>query len=205
MKNSGTQSEKSKSKKVLKFNKKICVLALIALFVIALIVGLILFIGGRIESSSPVGMTEDYLKKYNKLDDSIVMNITYDFSDKVTANQENYYKVIIKRQYERLKYDIVDSYVGEDDATVNVLVTVIDLKSAYEQANSYVESHREKYFDEENNFDLTKAVDYKLAQLESASLVVDYAISFRFYKNELGKWVMQNPSDTDLLKISGIF
>ncbi len=197
--------ESKNRKKSFKVNKKVCAIIGVAVVVILLVVGICLFVKGRVTASSPKGMAEEYLEKYVKLDDSIVSNITYEFNDKLTAEQEQFYTSVIKRQYEKLSYSVSDCVEEEKEANVTVMITVTDLKSAYDQADAYVESHRNKYEDKDGNFDTTKAVNYKLDQVEKASETISYSINIQFFKDDLGKWVMQNLSDADLKKLSGTF
>ncbi len=189
----------------LKFNKKTMILIGI-IIVILLIIGLIIGVmRKKISSSSPVGLTEAYLEKYNKVDKSLTSKITYPFSDKLNSYQEQRYKEVIKNQYRKMKYNILDEYVGELDANMNVQVTVIDLKEAYDKANSYVIAHKDKFLDKDGNYDEKKAIDYKLKQLETADDTIEYSILVTCYKNDLNQWVLSELSPADIEKINGTF
>ena len=188
-----------------KWNKKRIVLTgviLLSLLMIGIIIG---FIKGKVNATSPVGMTHSYLKRFQKEDKSLTSKITYPFSDNLNSNQEQRYKEIIKKQYRNIKYSILDEYVGEVDSNITVQVSVKDLKETYEQANSYVFAHKDKFLDESGNLDNDKVINYKLEQMEKAKDTIEYSIVINYYKNSNNQWEMTELSSTDLKKISGIF
>lgn len=188
-----------------KLNKRRVLLVGIVLLVLLIIAVFVGFIRSRVSSTSPVGMTESYLKKYQKEDKSLTSKITYPFSDKLNSNQEQRYKEIIKKQYRNIKYNISDEYVGDIDANITVEITVVDLKSEYEKANSYVLAHKDNYLNPEGNLDDEKVTNYKLEKLEKAIDKIDYSIVINYYKNDKNQWVMSELSSSDLEKINGTF
>lgn len=172
----------------------------LAIVVIAVIISIIV---GTVKSNSIEGLTKAYMEKYQKLDDSVVDKIKYEFDDKLTSEQKTKYKAIIENQYEELEYDIVE--VKEEDTYGEVIIrfTVYDLASAMEQANSYIEVYGSK-FNKDGEFDEYAAIDYKLKMLDETETKVDYSITFNFYK-ENGTWVMDELNETDLKKINGTY
>ena len=156
-----------------------------------------LFVG---EAKSPEGMTKDFLKKYQKLDSSIVKKIEYEFNDELTPTQLDKYKEIIKDQYEKLEYTIleVDENKEERYAVVKVEFTVEDLSSAMEMANSYIDVNGDKF---EDDF---AAVDYKLSVLDERAEEQTYTIEFGFYYED-NEWYMYDLSEADLKKFRGTY
>ena len=199
------KKDEIKKEKSFKINKRVCIMVAAIVVVVLAIFGFVMAVRSKAAASSPVGMTEEYLKKYKKLDESVVKDIRYSFSDKLTPEQEKLYVGVIKKQYQKLNYSITEQNISDMEATVEILVTVTDLKDAYEEATTYVDAHRDKFLDASNEFDVYAATDYKLEQLENASSSVEYAISFYYYKNDLGKWVMKDLHDADIQKIAGTF
>lgn len=189
----------------LKWNKKRILLVSI-IFLSLLIIGIIIgFIKSRVTATSPIGMTESYFEKIQKEDKSITSKITYPFSDNLNAYQEQRYKEMVKKQYRNIHYTILEEYVGDVDSNITIQVTVIDLKDAYEKANSYVFAHKDKFVNEKGDMDEAEVINYKLEQMEKAKDTVDYSIVINYYKNDANQWVMTDLSSTDLEKISGTF
>ena len=187
-----------------KLNKKVTFIGLGFLLLIV-IIGLVLGIVRKNNSTSPMGLTKEYFDKYVKEDKSVTSKIVYDFSDKLNSYQEKRYKEIIKKQYRNLHYSIVDSYVGEGDAHITVEITVVDLKSAYEKSSSYIQAHEDKFLNNEGSLDDEKVIDYKLEQLEKTKESVSYSLLFDFYRNDVNHWEMMKVSDADVSKINGTF
>lgn len=195
-----------KDKKNNKKNKKLTIAIVgVLCFTFIIVIGISVLLTKRSLSSSPLGLTKTYFEKYQKLDKSVVNDIVYDFSDKLSSDQETLYKGTIKKQYQNLKYEVLEVFNDDYETTVTVMFTVIDLKSAYDRADTYVRTHDYEFLDDEGNYDVHKEVDYKLDILERANETIDYKIKLVFYQDELNRWVMVNPSPTDLQKISGTF
>lgn len=152
------------------------------------------------EAKSPEGMTKDFLKKYQKLDSSVVKEIKYEFNDELTPTQLDKYKEIIKDQYEKLEYTILEVEENEKEryAIVKVEFTVEDLASAMEMANSYIDVNGDKF---EDDF---AAVDYKLSVLDEKAEEQTYTVEFNFYFED-NEWHMYDLSDADLKKFRGTY
>ena len=156
-----------------------------------------LFVG---EAKSPEGMTKDFLKKYQKLDSSVVKTIKYEYDDKLTPTQLDKYKEIIKDQYEKLEYTILEVKENKEEcyAYVRVEFTVEDLSSAMEMANSYIDVNGDKFEDD------YATVDYKLSVLDERAEEQTYTVEFNFYYED-GKWYMYDLSEADLKKFRGTY
>lgn len=182
-------------------NKKIFIIIYIAVFLIlAGFISLVL-LGGN--GKSPVSLTNIYMKKYQKLDKKTVSNIKYAFSDELTPTQEEKYQNIIKKQYEKITYQITNKQITESDALITVEFSVYDLASTMEKANNYIEVYSDK-FQKNGEFDTYKAIDYKLKALQEADERVTYSIVFTYYKDK-NTWKLIELSDTDLQKLNGTY
>lgn len=181
-------------------NKKKIMLFIGCVIVLVLVVTLSVFFIMKGNNNSPEGMTNAFMKKYQKLDDSVVEKIEYEFDDKLTPTQLDKYKEIIKEQYERLEYTIVEvvEKEGENSAEIIVEFTVEDLASAMEMANSYIEVNGDKFEDD------YAAIDYKLSVLDEKAEEQTYTITFEFYKED-GKWTMYELHESDLKKLRGTY
>lgn len=183
------------------FKVKIILLVLFILLLFVVIFGII----GKKASSSPKQLVKGYMKQYQIEDKAVTSKIKYAFQDKLNSEQEKRYKEIIKKQYRRLKYTIEDSYIGDIEANFSINFTVVDLKSEYDRANSYVLSHQDKFSNGDGEIDTKKAINYKLEKMEEAEEIVEYTITITCYKDKNGDWNISYPSATDIAKLQGIF
>ncbi len=189
-----------------KLSKKgIIYLSLLLLFIIIVILGIVFIFKHTSKNYSPEELTNQFFIKYQKEKEEVVSKIQWEFDDELSDTQLQRYKQLMKKQYRNLKYSIINSDNGDNDCNVEVHLTVIDLKSAYDKANSYVESHRESFEDEKGDLDINKIIDYKLEQLESAKEIIDYSLKINFYKDSSDHWLMSQLSLSDLQKIDGVF
>ena len=186
-----------------KLNKKFIIILLIVIILLAFIIGFGII--RKKGSSSPTQQVKSYLNKYKREDKEVTSVIQYNFSDKLNAEQEKRYKEIIKKQYRNLNYVIEDTYESEIESNISIKFTVLDLKSEYERATTYIATHEDKFTNENGELDNDKVISYKLEQLENTVESVEYTITIKFYKNKDNEWVMTNPSKTDLSKLDGTF
>lgn len=184
-------------------NKKsnIKIYGIIALILVVAIILALVFKGNVEKKHSPKGLTESYIDKYIDLNKEVVNNIKYPFEDSLSDLQFERYKGIIKNKYEKIEYSIVDdeTVINEEDAIVVVTVNIVDIKAAYEKADTYISSHKEE-FDS-----LEKEIEFKLDSISKAVDREEYTITFNFYKDDNDKWAMMDPSDADISKIEGLF
>ena len=98
----------------------------------------LLLLGGCNLSNNPNSVVEDYLGRYQMLDDSI--DIDYrDLVGDVNINNSdidvfNYY---IKKQYRNMSYDIKETSIDGDKAKVTVEVEVYNYKDAINNNSDY--------------------------------------------------------------------
>ena len=168
-----------------------------------IVVGVLIFVFTRANSNSVSGLTNEFMKSYQKLDNDVIKKIKYEFDDDLTSTQLKKYKEIIKSQYEKMEYSILDIKETDIDAVATVRFSVYDLASAMEKANSYIEVYSDKFVSD-GKFDSYKAIDYKLDQLEATDERIEYTIEFSYYKNN-DEWVMFDLADATLKKLNGTY
>ena len=144
---------------------------------------LLLLFGGCNLSNNPNSVVEDYLGRYQMLDDSI--DIDYrDLVGDVNINNSdidvfNYY---IKKQYRNMSYDIKETSIDGDKAKVTVEVEVYNYKDAI------------------NNSDYNAI----LTSLTSVKDKVVYTVNFNLrYRDD--KWEIGNISKEVKSKLLGIY
>ncbi len=155
------------------------------------------------KNNSPGELTDAYMMRYLKGDSELVSQIDYPFSDHLNASQKKIYQGLMKKQYEKMTYDITREDVHDTDAVVVVSFSVYDLKSAMEKANQYIEAYPDK-FQKNGAFDSLKAIDYKLEVLKNYRERVNYSIEFAYSKQNK-QWVFMDLSSTDLEKLDGVY
>ncbi len=169
------------------------------LFIIVLLTGC----KNNISASSVV---TNYLNSYKALDKTIDKEIdaALDNIDEYNIKQKNTYKSILKRQYKSLEYDILKEEYDENKVLITVNINVYDLNKAEEEAIDYLSENLNLFYDSNNNFDNEKYLSYKLDLMKKTNNRIDYEIIFYLEKIK-GKWVLEQPTESDLEKISGTY
>ena len=169
-----------------------------------IIVSLFLFGCGCTNMSAKNAVT-DYLSQYNNLTDEVIDDIDKTISSEdLTEEEKEKYKDIVKKQYQDLKYEIVDEKYNGDQAVITAKISVYDLYKAEKDAKEYMTNNTEEFYDSNNIYSNKKYIDYKLDQMKKMNDKITYTIEFNVSKKD-GKWVVEQPSQTDLEKIHGIY
>ncbi len=148
---------------------------------------------------------ENYLNGYIYLSDEVLKDL-----DKVTEeqtltdSQKEVYKQSIKRQYQDLKYEIVNETYNGDEAQVSVKIEVYDLYLTQKNASEYLKKNISKFNNEKGIYDNNNYIDYKINLMKNAKERVAYNIEFHLVTNG-ETWVISEISKTDLEKIHGIY
>lgn len=181
-----------------KRNKKYIILG-IFIFLLLVIVGVFccfkLFV---VKTGNPTDIVENYLNDYNKLNNDIISKIKYDFNDKLSNKQEKKYKEIMKKQYQKMFFSILDEHITDSKAVIKVEVTVLNYNYCYNEAANHIIAYSNKFSTEE------RQIDYKLNKLDTCSERVTYDLTFNLKKVN-NKWSMSGLSYNDLKKINGTY
>ncbi len=173
-------------------------------FITIIICSLFLF-GCSCSDMGAKNAVTDYLSQYNNLSEEVLDDL-----DKVSSGEEfndkqrELYKEIIKKQYQDLKYEIVDEKYNGDQAIITAKITVYDLYKAQKDASLYMNEHVEGFYDKNNIYSNKKYLDYKLEQMKKMTDTTMYTIDFEVVKKD-GNWIVEQPSTADLEKIHGIY
>lgn len=148
---------------------------------------------------------ENYLNKYNALDDSVLSDMN-SVIDRENLNDENkkIYEDILKKQYSDLKYEITNENYAGDEATISVKITVYDLYSIQDETNNYLVNNQDEFNDENGEYDVQKYLNYKLGKMSEVTKRTDYTIDFYVINSDSG-WVVSSLSNSDIEKIHGIY
>lgn len=157
-------------------------------------------------NNTPTKKVEQYLDKYQKLDDSVVadLNATLDTDTSITEDTKEDYLNLFKDQYKNLKYEIKDETIDGDIATVETEITVIDYASVISETEAYRTSDENKFKDENGNYDEKEYSKYRLEKLKAAKEETTYTLYLTVSKQD-DKWVLNQLSNEDLSKINGLY
>ena len=171
--------------------------------VLYLLVAIVLLTGCSCTANmgnTPTKKVEEYLNKYQTNDDDVVSDLddvlTNDTT--LTADERTNYSDFMKKHYQDLQYEIKDETIDGDTATVDAEITVRNYADAINNANEYRLNNAD-VFDEANTF-----AAYRLERLKEVTDTETYTITFHLTK-ENDEWKVDNLSDDDLRKLSGMY
>ena len=149
--------------------------------------------------NTPVGKVEEYLQKYQRLDNSVIneINTVINKNKNLSKEDKKEYKKLLEKQYQNLSYKIKDEDIYKDMAEVLVEIEVLDYKEKINSSKKYYKTHKEEFFDK----NYTK---YKLNEMKKAKSKIKYDIEF--YLNKIdGVWEINNPQEEDIQKLHGLY
>ncbi len=157
--------------------------------------------------SSPTRAVETFLGKYQALDNKVLDQLDeVIFDDKLTNNQKDDYKTLMRRQYQNLTYNIKDEVIDGNNAIVTVEIEVYDFNRVEDDIDKYVEEHKEEFEDEKGDFSEEKYMDYKLGKLTDEKNRIKYTLDLRLTKDEVdNEWKLENLTDVEKQKIHGVY
>ena len=172
---------------------------------IILVVIVFLICGCNNKKSASI-VVKEYLDEFIHLKGNVKneINNVIDNNKEFNNDQKKLYKDIIIRGYKSLRYDIVSEEYDADKALITVNINVYDLNKAEEEALSYLSENLKEFYDENNNFDNEKYISYKLNLMKKTESRIDYEVIF-FLTRKNNKWILEQPNDSDLEKIHGIY
>ena len=174
---------------------------------VLLIILMMLLVGCSCNKSTAKSAVEDFLDQYRNLSASVVgdMDDVVDAEENLNDEQKDKYRDILRKQYTDLTYEIISEDYDDSTAIVETKITVYNLGKAQNEASEYLNEHSEEFYDENNEYDLSKFLNYKLDLMQMNTDTVSYTINFNVEKNEDGVWQVVELSQSDLEKIHGIY
>ncbi len=171
-----------------------------------LVVTSMLLLGCNNLSNTPTKKAEEFLKKYQALDNSVLtdLNKVVDEDSSLNESQKNTYKDIMKKHYQSLSYEVKDETVDGNKAVVTVEISVTDFKKVLDEANNYMNNNTEQFEDENGDYSVSRFNDYKLEQLKEAKDKVRYTLELKLTKvNDV--WTLDTLSQDIYDKINGVY
>ena len=148
---------------------------------------------------------ESYMKKYKTLDSEVLVDLENMIKEENLSNADkDKYRDILKKQYKDLSYDILEEEYDDEVSYVTVKIEVYNLYKAESDALIYLENNMNEFYDENNNYDVDKYINFKLDRMKNTNERVNYMITFTVTK-ENNKYVLSDLTSDDLKKIHGIY
>ena len=173
---------------------------------VLLVVGICLVLAGcGCMKKTAKGAVQDYLNQYKNLSSNVITSMDDVVNDEnLTDSQKEKYRDILKRQYQDLKYEIVNEKYDGDNATVEVKITVYDLYKVQKDANNYLTNSGDE-FKENGVYSNDLFMNYKLDKMKKVTDTVEYNITFNVTKDDKGNYKVNDLSNSDLEKIHGVY
>ena len=165
---------------------------------------LFLLVGCNDLSNTPTKKTEEFLKKYQILDESVITDLENVVNESdLNDEQKTIYIDIMKKQYQNLSYEVKDETLNGDEAITTVEISVIDFKKVLDEANDYLKNNEEEFYDN-GEYSIVKFNDYKLNKLKQAKDKVRYTIEIKLTKIN-DEWTVDHLSNETYDKINGVY
>ncbi len=158
-----------------------------------------------IDDNKPEEAIETFFEKYRAKDDNIIEQLKETIENEdLTDNQKEQYQELMEKQYDQFAYVIKDVKENENDATATAEVTVLNYRSAIDEAEKELEENPDKFNDEEGNFSEEKYMDYKIEKMQEVTDTTTHTIELSLTK-ENGMWDVDQLSSDDISKLHGLY
>lgn len=171
-----------------------------------LICGLFLVAGCDQMMNTPTKQVENFLSKYQTLDNKVIEQLdeVIDSAGTMTSEQKEKYRELMKKQYKNLSYKIKDDTEDGNEATVEVEIEVYDYATAIENAETFFLTNKDEFLNDALEVDDVKFMDYKLEQMDTVKDKVKYTINFVLEKDDK-EWELEDITDIDRQKLHGLY
>ena len=148
---------------------------------------------------------ESYLMQYRNLDSEVLVDLENIINlENLTNKQEEKYRDVLKKQYKDLSYKIIEEEYDDEISYVTVKLEVYDLYKAQNDASIYLTNNHEVFYNENNEYDVNKYIDYKLDKMKDVIDKIEYTVVFTVTKED-DEYVVEQPTEETLEKIHGIY
>ncbi|MBO5182855.1 MAG: hypothetical protein J6B64_00415 [Bacilli bacterium] len=95
---------------------------------------------------TPKQKVSEFLDKYKNQDSNIISQLEETIKNDITnTDYRDRYKTLMTNQYKNMEYDIKEEIIEEDNAVVEVEITVYDYASAIRNSNEYLNEHSDEF------------------------------------------------------------
>lgn len=153
---------------------------------------LVLVLVGCSLSNNPTSRVEELLGKYQRVDDSIIIDTASLTTGIVDDELNNRYEKLIEKQYKNMSYEIKDEKIDGDVAVITTEVKVMDFKSIYQKYSN-------------NNYNVDDYNKVIIDELENVKDKITYTIDFNLSRDEDGEWSVDGLTTEQTSKLLGIY
>ena len=156
--------------------------------------------------NTPIKKVETFFQNYQTLSEDVVeqLNKVVNEEENFNADQRLAYKELMKKHYQDLTYEIKDDKVDGDTATVTVEIEVKDYSKALKEADTYLESNKNEFFDDKGVYNEFLFTTYRIEQLQKVTDTVKFTLNLTLSKVN-DEWKLDPISDIDEQKINGVY
>ncbi|MDD4036023.1 MAG: hypothetical protein PHS45_01705 [Bacilli bacterium] len=167
----------------------------------------LLLVGCGMMGRTPTSRVEDFLNKYQTLNKDVTDQLTdvIGTDNAMTKAQRDRYKALMEEQYRDMTYTIGDEAIDGNDATVKTQIEVYDYYGAVRDAEDYLANNPNQFENEAGAFNEEQFINYRLDEIDNQKERITYTIDFALTKNDKGDWILNNTTETDRLKIHGLY
>ena len=155
-------------------------------------------------SNTPTKKVEEYLNKFQILDEEVLNELDDVINEKKLDNENKEdYREIIKKQYKDMQYTIKEESIDGDEATVTAQIIVKDFTKIINDAEIYKRENINEFY-ENNTYNDNLYKKYLIDKLKDAKERVTYTLEFTLHK-ENTKWKLDPITEEIEDKILGIY
>lgn len=155
-------------------------------------------------SNTPTKKVEEYLNKFQILDEEVLNELDDVINEKKLDNEnKEEYREIIKKQYKDMQYTIKEESIDGDEATVTAQIIVKDFTKIINDAEIYKRENMNEFY-ENNTYNDNLYKKYLINKLKDAKERVTYTLEFTLHK-ENTKWKLDPITEEIEDKILGIY
>lgn len=97
-------------------------------------------------ATTPREKVSEFLDKYKNQNEDILSQLDETIDSQINdEDQKSRYRTLMTNQYKNMEYEIKDEIIEDDNAVVEVEITVYDYASAIKNSNTYLNDHLEEF------------------------------------------------------------
>lgn len=97
-------------------------------------------------ANTPKEKVSEFLDKYKNENTDIISQLEETIDNDITdEDHKSRYKTLMTNQYKNMEYEIKDEIIEDDNAVVEVEITVYDYASAIKNSNTYLNDHADEF------------------------------------------------------------
>ena len=172
--------------------------------IIFFVFGLLIIIGCSDINNTPKMKVEEFLNKYNKLDNEVLIDLdTKIYEADIEDEHVEITKEVFKRQYKDMKYRIKNEDIIGNKAIVEVEINVYNYASSKQDAEKYIDEHSEEFITD-NIIDEEKTKKYILEKQKETTERKQEIIIMKLHKDN-NEWKVEELDEETIEKIHGTY